>query len=79
MKRYTDIQVGDKVICFDEYSHDYIEHLLLVESCEQDKEYITDTNPEGLVFYGKDLTYPEDETDDYITLVTEANYCRIQE
>lgn len=37
-----------------------------------DVEYVTDSNPEGIVCYGEDLTHDE-YGDDYITIVTEAN------
>ena len=35
-KGFLDIKVGDKVIVFDEYSHDYEEHILEVNSIEYD-------------------------------------------
>jgi hypothetical protein len=73
---FLDIQVGDKVIVYDEYSHDYCEHILRVDVIEWDKEYITETNPQGMHCYGTDLE-EEEWGDDYITQVTEGNFCRI--
>ena len=70
-KTFADIKNGDKVICYDEYSHDYAEHELLVSSIECEDGH--------LVAYGKDLTFPEDETDDYITKVTAGNFVRFSE
>lgn len=73
-KFFTDIKVGDVVIVCDEYSHDYLEHRIEVESVECDKEYITETNPKGLHYFGKDLD-EEEWGDDYITHITENNFC----
>lgn len=76
MKRFEDVKVGDHIICYDEYSHDYEEHEIVVESLEYVSELDDEGNPEGIVAYGTDLTYPEDETDDYITRVNKANFVR---
>lgn len=72
-KDFLDIQVGDKVIVYDEYSHDYNGHILQINSVEYDKEYVTETNPKGMVFYGTDLE-EEEWGDDYITVVHEGNF-----
>jgi hypothetical protein len=74
--KFLDIHIGDKVIAFDEYSHDYVEHILRIDSIENDESYITDTNPNGVVFYGTDLE-EEEWGDDYITFVHEGNFVRI--
>lgn len=66
----ANVKVGDHIICCDEYSHDYVEHELVINSIERDKE-------EGIILYGDDLTYPEDEYDDYITRVNSANFIKI--
>lgn len=67
------VQVGDHVICFDDYlSHDYVEHELVIESIESDPE-------EGTVLFGKDLSFPEENSEDYITRVTKANFISIKE
>lgn len=77
-KKFLDIQVGDKVIVWDEYSHDYNEHILKVDSIEYHEDWITETNPKGMHCFGTDLQ--EDEWgDDYITQVHEGNFCRIVE
>lgn len=73
-KKFLDIQVGDKVTVYDEYSHDYIQHVLRVDSIEYDEEYVTETNPKGMHCYGTDLE-EEEWGDDYITQVTEGNFC----
>lgn len=73
-KTFLDIKVGDNVTVYDEYSHDYVQHILRVDSIEYDKEYITDTNPKGMICYGTDLEEKE-WGDDYITQVTESNFC----
>lgn len=75
-KTFLDIKVGDCVVCYDQYSHDYIEHILKIDSIEYDREYITDTNPKGKVCYGTDQTFPEDECEDYLTVVDEENFVR---
>ena len=72
--KFVDVEVGDTVVVFDEYSHDYVEHEIKVTSIEYDKENITDTNPNGKVCYGEDLTYDDDEH--MITVVTESNFTR---
>jgi len=66
----SDVKIGDHIICYDDYSHDYVEHELLIESIEVDKE-------EGIILYGKDLTYPESECENYLTRVSIANFLRI--
>lgn len=76
VKTFADIKEGDMVVVYDEYSHDYIEHFLIVDSIEHDKENITPDNPTGKVCYGTDL----DEGcwgDDYITVATIGNFVRI--
>lgn len=77
-KDFLDIKVGDTVVVYDEYSHDYNEHILRVDSIEYDDEWITDTNPKGMHCYGTDLE-EEEWGDDYITQVTEGNFCRFME
>ena len=42
---FTEIKVGDRVKCYDEYSHDYNEHELIITSIEFEPEYVTETNP----------------------------------
>jgi hypothetical protein len=78
MKTFKDIKVGDIVIAFDEYSHDYNAHYIKITSVEYDKEYITETNSKGMLCYGDDIE-EEDWGDDYITLVHEGNFIEIVE
>ena len=77
-KKFLDIKVGDKVIVWDEYSHDYNEHILQVDSIEYHEDWITETNPKGMHCFGTDLQ-EEEWGDDYITQVNEGNFCRIVE
>lgn len=79
MKGFCDVKVGDIIICYDIYSGDYIETYFEVESVEYDDEYSTETNPKGMVCYGKDLDAWDEEdecyiNDDYISVVTEENF-----
>lgn len=67
-------KVGEKVICYDEYLHDYVEHTMLVRTIEKDPEMKTETNPEGVVLYGIDLSDDNDES--MICRVSEENYVR---
>ena len=81
IKDFSDIKVGDKVVIYDTYSHDYDEHIIEIESAEKDQDFITETTPEGWHFHGKDLScWDNDEQDytgdEYITVVDESNYCR---
>lgn len=78
MKNFTDIKVGDRVICYDEYGHDYIEHELVITGIEYDKEYATDTNPNGMICYGDDVD-KEEFGYEHLTVVTESNFCGIKE
>lgn len=75
MKNFTDIKIGDTVICYDEYLHDYIEHKLEITNIEYDKEYITETNPTGMICFGNDLTCDDEEM--MITRVDEGNFTKI--
>lgn len=77
-KTFADIREGNVVIVYDEYAHDYIEHALIVDNIEYDKENITPENPTGKICYGTDL----DEDwygDDYMTVITISNFVRIAE
>lgn len=77
-KKFLDIKIGDEVVVYDEYSHDYVEHILKVDSIEYHEDFITETNPKGMHCFGTDLQ--EDEWgDDYITQVHEGNFCRVVE
>ena len=80
-KSFFDIDVGDKVVVYDEYSHDYIEHVIKVNAIEYDDCNATETNPKGMACYGKDLDWWDEELqdyvdDNYITIVTEGNFIR---
>ena len=77
-KNFLDIEIGDSVICYDDLSHDYYEHELKIEGIEYDEDSVTDTNPKGIRFYGADLD-EEEWGDDYLTWVTENNFCRVKE
>lgn len=77
MKKFKDIKIGNIIIAYDEYSHDYIEHRIKIESIEHDELYITEENPDGMVCYGTDLDREEDD-DDCMSVVTEGNFCRIE-
>ena len=74
-KSFLDVQVGDIVTCYDEYSHDYVEHEVKVTSIEEDKENATETNSRGRVLCGDDLTYGDDE-EFMICTVYESNFIR---
>ena len=74
-KDFLEIKVGDVVTCYDEYSHDYEEHKMKVESIEEDAEYATETNPKGRVLYGEDLTYGDD-FELMLGTVYESNFVR---
>lgn len=74
---FLNVKVGDIVICYDEYGHDYVEHTLKITSVEFDDEYKTDTNPDGKVCYGDELD-KEAFGDDYLTVVTESNFTGIR-
>ena len=51
MEHITNVKVGDHVICFDEYLHDYEEHELIIHHIESDPEYATNTNPLGIICF----------------------------
>lgn len=74
-KSFLEVNVGDVVTCYDEYSHDYIEHELKVTSIEENKEYATDSNSKGRVLYGEDLTYGDDD-EMMICTVYESNFVK---
>ena len=78
MRTFKDIKVGDIVIAYDEYSHDYNEHTIQIDNIEYDKEYATENNPNGMICYGTDLA-EEEWGDDYITFVHEGNFVSMAE
>lgn len=71
--KFFEIQVGDIVLVIDKHSRDLEAHFIQIESIEQDKKWITDTNPTGMVCYGTDLQ-EEEYGDDYVTVVNENTY-----
>lgn len=73
---FLSVQVGDTIVCVDEYDRDCNHHLMLVQYIECDTENATETNPRGVTLYGVDLE--EDEWgDDYVTRVTETAFIEI--
>ena len=74
--KFLDIQVGDIVAVFDQYSHDYNVHHIKVQCIEFDREFITEANPEGKHCYGDDLD-KDKYGEEYITHITEANFISI--
>ncbi len=84
-KGFLDIKIGDVVVAFDEYGHDYAEHRIEVTSIEHYDEYINGkANPCGRRCYGIDLDCCGEESDcfdadDYIEVVTEGNFVRFDE
>ena len=54
-KTIMDVAVGDVVICFDNYGHDYCEHKFVVESVE---DWGKDG---GIRLFGTDLSDDSDE------------------
>jgi hypothetical protein len=73
---FTEIKVGDRVKCYDEYTHDYNEHEVIVTNIDYESEYATETNPKGMICYGDDVD-KEYWGDEYIETVTESNFTRI--
>lgn len=77
-KHFLDLEIGDRVICLDEYSGGTSYHTLVIDSYEDDKEYATETNPLGRRFWGTDQDYlNEDGDNEYMTIVTESNFVAI--
>ena len=82
-KHFLDLEVGDKVICVDEYSGGNSYHTLMIDYFEDDKEYATESNPLGRRFWGTDLDYINDDGEfeegdsEYLTIVTEGNFVMI--
>lgn len=72
---FLNVEVGDIVIAYDEYSRDLDAHFLKVEHIEEDSEYETETNPTGRILYGTDLE-EEEWGDDYITVVNESTFLK---
>lgn len=51
---FTGIRVGDHIICADEYDRDQDEHEMLITA-------IDETDSDGIILYGIDLTYGDSE------------------
>ena len=75
---FLDIEIGDIVVVYDEYAHDFLTHILKVDGVEFDEDWITETNPKGMHFFGTDLQ-EEEWGDDYITQIHEGNFIRFIE
>lgn len=72
MKTIKDVKVGDIVLCYDEYSRDAEVHEFKVTSIEKDLE-------ESIILYGEDLSFPEEECEDYVGRVTANSFINIKE
>ena len=73
---FLSVEVGDTIVCIDEYDKDCNHHLLLVQSIDYDRDNATKTNPRGMTLYGIDLE--EDEWgDDYVVQATETTFISI--
>ena len=70
MRKFKDIKVGDIVCCNNlldvvlvenvvDGTSNYETYILYIESVKKDKRYVTQTNPEGIVAYGKGFTEKE--------------------
>ena len=75
---FLDIEIGDIVVVYDEYAHDFLTHILKVDSVEFGDDFITEDNPDGIHFFGTDLQ-EEEWGDDYITQIHEGNFLRFIE
>lgn len=85
-KHFLDLEIGDKVLCLDEYSGGASYHILKINSVEDDAEYATETNPMGRRYFGTDQEYLnengefEDGDYEYLTIVDEGNFvCVVKE
>jgi hypothetical protein len=75
-KDFDQVKVGDVVICYDEYQHDYVEHEMLVTSIEDDKADVCEGNLLGRRLYGDDTTDENDES--RISMVHPGNFVSIR-
>lgn len=80
MKNFLDLKVGNRIKCLDEYSGGTSYHELIIDSIEDDEAYATESNPLGRRYFGTDQGYVnangefEEGDNEYLTIVTEANY-----
>lgn len=58
---FTNLQVGDVVLCEDEYSREIDKHAFVITSVETESENITENNERGVRYYGEDLSYRDYE------------------
>ena len=75
-KNFEDATIGDVIICYDEYSHDYVEHKMVVTSIENDPCNICEDNPKGRTLYGHDIS--DESVDGYISVVNPGNFVGIR-
>lgn len=75
-KDFDQVKVGDVVVCYDEYQHDYVEHEMVVTSIEDDKADVCEDNPLGRKLYGNDITDYSDES--MICMVHPGNFVSIR-
>lgn len=61
MRKLKDIKVGDIVVCDNTPDHDYETYILIIDSVEYDKEFITEENPQGILAFGRGYTEDEHE------------------
>lgn len=79
-KHFLDLEVGDKVICVDEYCGGTSYHTLVIDFFEDEEEYATESNPLGRRFWGTDQDYINEDGEfeegdyEYLTIVTEGNF-----
>ena len=78
IKEFSNVNVGDVIYAYDEFSHDIDLHKVRVDSIEDDKENICEGNPNGKTLYVTDLDCIDEDgeyvSDDYISVVTLASF-----
>lgn len=79
-KHFLDLEIGDKVLCLDEYSGGASYHILKINSVDDDAAYATETNPMGRRYFGTDQEYLnkngefEEGDYEYLSVVDEGNF-----
>lgn len=84
-KSFFDLKINDTIIVCDEYSGVANYHTVKINSVEDDKGYVTETNPTGRIYSCTDQEYVNDVGEfeagdnEYISIVTEGNFVCVLE
>lgn len=84
-KSFLNLKNNDIVVVCDEYAGGSSYHTVKINGSEDDKGYVTETNPRGRIYFCTDQEYVndigefEEGDNEYISILTEGNFVYVVE